>query len=139
VPTPEWVNQRDSLHQEIAKLRGELADRDLRIESLNYLLIGQPIDFWRVWHLTAQEEKILQALMSGRLCSKDYLMDFLYAMSPAKEPGIKIIDVFVCKLRNKLENHNIAIDTVWGRGYRMSVETIARVKTMCAAPSAAAA
>jgi two-component system cell cycle response regulator CtrA len=36
------------------------------------------------------------------------------------EPEVKIIDVFVCKLRKKLANasggHNF-IETIWGRGY----------------------
>ncbi len=41
-------------------------------------------------------------------------------MQQRHEPELKIIDVFICKLRKKLsqatggENH---IETVWGRGY----------------------
>ena len=35
------------------------------------------------------------------------------------EPEVKIIDVFICKLRKKLANAGAAelIGTVWGRGY----------------------
>jgi two-component system cell cycle response regulator CtrA len=36
------------------------------------------------------------------------------------EPELKIIDVFVCKLRKKLSNATGGenyIETVWGRGY----------------------
>ncbi|HUZ33869.1 MAG TPA: helix-turn-helix domain-containing protein, partial [Xanthobacteraceae bacterium] len=36
------------------------------------------------------------------------------------EPELKIIDVFVCKLRKKLANATSGdnyIETVWGRGY----------------------
>jgi DNA-binding winged helix-turn-helix (wHTH) protein len=36
------------------------------------------------------------------------------------EPEIKIIDVFICKLRKKLANASSRkdyIETVWGRGY----------------------
>ena len=36
------------------------------------------------------------------------------------EPELKIIDVFICKLRKKLANAakgNNYIETVWGRGY----------------------
>ena len=36
------------------------------------------------------------------------------------EPEIKIIDVFICKLRKKLvaaSNGKDYIETVWGRGY----------------------
>jgi two-component system cell cycle response regulator CtrA len=38
------------------------------------------------------------------------------------EPVIKIIDVFMCKLRKKLANASNGkdyIETVWGRGYVM--------------------
>jgi len=36
------------------------------------------------------------------------------------EPELKIIDVFICKLRKKLANASQGknyIETVWGRGY----------------------
>ena len=36
------------------------------------------------------------------------------------EPELKIIDVFICKLRKKLSEANSGdnhIETVWGRGY----------------------
>jgi two-component system cell cycle response regulator CtrA len=36
------------------------------------------------------------------------------------EPELKIIDVFICKLRKKLANASNGknyIETVWGRGY----------------------
>jgi two-component system cell cycle response regulator CtrA len=36
------------------------------------------------------------------------------------EPELKIIDVFICKLRKKLANASEGrnfIETVWGRGY----------------------
>jgi two-component system cell cycle response regulator CtrA len=38
------------------------------------------------------------------------------------EPEMKIIDVFICKLRKKLANASGGkdyIETVWGRGYVM--------------------
>ena len=38
------------------------------------------------------------------------------------EPELKIIDVFICKLRKKLANASNGkdyIETVWGRGYQL--------------------
>jgi two-component system cell cycle response regulator CtrA len=49
---------------------------------------------------------------------KEMFLNHLYG--GMDEPELKIIDVFICKLRKKLsnatdgENH---IETVWGRGY----------------------
>jgi two-component system cell cycle response regulator CtrA len=55
------------------------------------------------------------------------------------EPAIKIIDVFVCKLREKLSlsaGNKRYIETVWGRGYRLCEPT---QLTPAASPKGAAA
>ncbi|MGP9789687.1 response regulator transcription factor [Roseinatronobacter sp. NSM] len=72
--------------------------------------------------LTSKEYDILEtlALRKGRTLSKDMLMSQLYG--GVDEPSIKIIDVFICKLRKKLcdaLDGNCPIQTVWGRGYMM--------------------
>ena len=72
-------------------------------------------------HLTAKEYGILEllALRKGTTLTKEHLRRHLYG-GGSGEPELKIIDVFVCKLRKKLaaatggENY---IDTTWGRGY----------------------
>ena len=50
----------------------------------------------------------------------------MYTEGIDDEPEVKIIDVFVCKLRRKLsEMHPDAekfIETVWGRGYRLPTQ-----------------
>lgn len=38
-----------------------------------------------------------------------------------KEPEIKIIDVYICKARRKLEPIGVRIDTVWGKGYALAI------------------
>ena len=70
--------------------------------------------------LTAKEFRIIEflALRKGAVLSKDAFLNHLYG--GMDEPELKIIDVFICKLRKKLaqatggESH---IETVWGRGY----------------------
>ena len=56
-------------------------------------------------------------LRKGQVVTKDMLMSHLYGGSD--EPPVKIIDVFICKLRRKLEavGADGMIATVWGRGY----------------------
>lgn len=71
-------------------------------------------------HLTSKEYGILEllALRKGTLLTKDMFLNHLYG--GMDEPDLKIIDVFVCKLRKKLAqatNGNNYIETVWGRGY----------------------
>ena len=71
-------------------------------------------------HLTGKEYQILEllSLRKGTTLTKEMSLNHLYG--GMDEPELKIIDVFICKLRKKLseatgrENH---IETVWGRGY----------------------
>jgi two-component system cell cycle response regulator CtrA len=91
-------------------------------------------------HLTTHEYLILEALATGngRTQSKEMLLDHLYA--GRDEPELKIIDVFVCKLRKKLADmHGGAgefIETVWGRGYRLK-SNVMPPETAAAHPVAA--
>ncbi len=75
---------------------------------------GQPV------HLTGKEYQMFEllSLRKGTTLTKEMFLNHLYG--GMDEPELKIIDVFICKLRKKLseatggENY---IETVWGRGY----------------------
>jgi len=71
-------------------------------------------------HLTGKEYGILEllSLRKGTTLTKEMFLNHLYG--GMDEPELKIIDVFVCKLRKKLANAaggENYIETVWGRGY----------------------
>ena len=71
-------------------------------------------------HLTDKEHGILEllSLRKGTTLTKEMFLNHLYG--GVHEPEIKIIDVFVCKLRKKLAQATGSkhyIETVWGRGY----------------------
>jgi two-component system cell cycle response regulator CtrA len=71
-------------------------------------------------HLTGKEYKMLEllSLRKGTILTKEMFMNNLYG--GMDEPGSKIIDVFMCKLRKKLSNASDGkeyIETAWGRGY----------------------
>ena len=70
-------------------------------------------------HLTGKEFDLLKLLMLRRnmIMTKEAILAHLYG--GMDEPEIKIIDVFVCKLRSKLTKAGLPtfISTVWGRGY----------------------
>jgi two-component system, cell cycle response regulator CtrA len=73
-------------------------------------------------HLTGKEYQILAllALRQGSTLTKEMFLNHLYG--DLDEPEVKIIDVFVCKLRKKLANASGGLDyieTVWGRGYAL--------------------
>lgn len=71
-------------------------------------------------HLTGKEYGILEllSLRKGQTLTKEQFLNHLYG--GIDEPELKIIDVFICKLRKKLANATGGanyIETVWGRGY----------------------
>src|SRR6202041_2761447 len=70
-------------------------------------------------HLTGKEYAMLEllALRQGNLITKEMFLNHLYG--GMDEPEMKIIDVFICKLRKKLVQAGAdnLIGTVWGRGY----------------------
>jgi len=102
---------------ETGRMRVNLDARTVEVD-------GQPV------HLTSKEYGILEllSLRKGTTLTKEMFLNHLYG--GMDEPELKIIDVFICKLRKKLsaatggENY---IETVWGRGYvlRESDEAVA--------------
>ncbi|GAA4229469.1 response regulator transcription factor [Sagittula sp. NFXS13] len=71
-------------------------------------------------HLTGKEYQMLEllSLRKGTTLTKEMFLNHLYG--GMDEPELKIIDVFICKLRKKLSEatgDDNYIETVWGRGY----------------------
>ncbi len=85
----------------------------VNLDSRTVTLEGQPL------HTTRREYAILEllSLRKGSTLTKEMIMSHLYG--GMDEPEIKIIDVYICKLRRKLSaagGENL-IETDWGRGY----------------------
>jgi two-component system cell cycle response regulator CtrA len=86
---------------------------ELNLDSRAVTVDGQDV------HLTGKEYSILELLVlrKGMVLTKEAFLNHLYG--GMDEPEMKIIDVFVCKLRKKLAlaGADGLIGTVWGRGY----------------------
>ena len=87
----------------------------LNLDSREVLANGKLV------HLTGKEYAILELLVlrKGMVLTKEAFLNHLYG--GMDEPEMKIIDVFICKLRKKLAQAGAGnlIGTVWGRGYMM--------------------
>jgi len=105
------IVRRSKGHAESVIKTGKLAvNLDTRTVEVN----SQPL------HLTGKEYAILEllALRKGTTLTKEMFLNHLYG--GMDEPELKIIDVFICKLRKKLAaatGGESYIETVWGRGY----------------------
>ena len=74
-------------------------------------------------HLTVTERKLLRSL-SIAVRSKEQIHAKLYGDDVDDAPKLKIIDVMVCKLRQKLKYTPIAIETAWAEGYYLAYRPI---------------
>jgi two-component system cell cycle response regulator CtrA len=108
-------------HSESIIRTGKLVvNLDTRVVSVD----GRPV------HLTGKEFAILELLSvrKGTILTKEMFLSHLYG--EGDEPEVKIIDVFICKLRKKLAEStggNHYIETVWGRGYLIRDEADERL------------
>ncbi|PZX11074.1 response regulator transcription factor CtrA [Celeribacter halophilus] len=87
---------------------------EVNLDGKNVTVGGKPV------HLTGKEYQMLEllSLRKGTTLTKEMFLNHLYG--GMDEPELKIIDVFICKLRKKLANATDGenyIETVWGRGY----------------------
>jgi two-component system cell cycle response regulator CtrA len=88
---------------------------ELNLDSREVSVDGRDV------HLTGKEYAILELLVlrKGMVLTKEAFLNHLYG--GMDEPEVKIIDVFVCKLRKKLARAGAGgtIGTIWGRGYML--------------------
>ncbi len=114
------IVRRSKGHAESIIRTGELA---VNLDTKTVDVDGQRV------HLTGKEYQMLEllSLRKGTTLTKEMFLNHLYG--GMDEPELKIIDVFICKLRKKLatatEGKNY-IETVWGRGYVLREPEVAR-------------
>ena len=108
------------IHAIIRRSKGH-SQSVIRTGDVNVNLDAKTVDVGgKTVHLTGKEYQMLEllSLRKGTTLTKEMFLNHLYG--GMDEPELKIIDVFICKLRKKLAeatgglNH---IETVWGRGY----------------------
>ena len=108
------------IHAIIRRSKGH-AQSIIRTGRISVNLDAKTVDVdGQAVHLTGKEYQMLEllSLRKGTTLTKEMFLNHLYG--GMDEPELKIIDVFICKLRKKLaeatggESH---IETVWGRGY----------------------
>jgi two-component system cell cycle response regulator CtrA len=108
------------IHAIIRRSKGH-SQSVIRTGKINVNLDAKTVDVGGTpVHLTGKEYQMLEllSLRKGTTLTKEMFLNHLYG--GMDEPELKIIDVFICKLRKKLSaatGGESYIDTVWGRGY----------------------
>jgi len=116
------VVRRSKGHSESLIRTGALV---VNIDERTVELSGKPL------HLTSKEYGILEllSLRKGTALTKEMFLNHLYG--GIDEPELKIIDVFICKLRKKLSDATGGqnyIETLWGRGYMLRDPLVTETK-----------
>jgi len=108
------------IHAIVRRSKGH-SESIIRTGKLSVNLDGRTVEVDdKPVHLTGKEYGIMEllSLRKGTTLTKEMFLNHLY--NGMDEPELKIIDVFVCKLRKKLatvSDEEVYIHTVWGRGY----------------------
>lgn len=105
------IVRRSQGHAQSEIKTGKIA---VNLDTRTVMIDSQPL------HLTGKEYGIIEllSLRKGTTLTKEMFLNHLYG--GMDEPEVKIIDVFICKLRKKIEKAaggESYIETVWGRGY----------------------
>lgn len=108
---------RDELVQRLEAENDELRARVHVLEEMVGMRLHVPL----VFGLTAQEAALFGLLLKREIVTREAAMVVLYGARAGGEGDVqvKIVDVFLCKIRKKLKPFGIAIETVWGRGFAM--------------------
>ncbi|MBZ8119459.1 response regulator transcription factor [Roseovarius sp. LXJ103] len=108
------------IHAIIRRSKGH-SQSVIKTGMINVNLDAKTVDVaGKTVHLTGKEYQMLEllSLRKGTTLTKEMFLNHLYG--GMDEPELKIIDVFICKLRKKLgeaTGGSNYIETVWGRGY----------------------
>jgi DNA-binding response OmpR family regulator len=91
--------------------------QELRVDSE----IGAAVANGRAVMLTPTEAELLTLIVSTgtRVATNDFLISGLYNLD---EPSGEIIKVWIHHLRKKLSKIGVSIETVWGKGVRISLK-----------------
>lgn len=118
------LEERETLREQVRQLEEALAPTAL---------------LPRAWRLTKTEERFIRAIraVGPNLLHHERAMLTLYGMWE-DAPEQKILDVMICKIRRKLmeAQAQIRIETIWGRGWRMTPEACAMFDAAVAADAA---
>lgn len=127
------ADTRSAHMAELIHLRERVGDLEDQIRAMRKDATSEANDLVSVAGLTVMEARVVAALVRHGRRTKQHLYQALYFDRPDSDtPGPKIIDVYVCKAREKLAQVGVEIDTIWGHGYDMKPEAAQTMRALAA-------
>jgi two-component system cell cycle response regulator CtrA len=124
-PERGGMTLRDDLVLKLEQENEELRARVRMLEELTGANFDAPPQFG----FTRNEVIIFGLLLKNKLVLRSSMMGALY-FHKQDEAEIKIVDVWVCKMRRKLKPYGIVIETQWGQGYFIPAESKAIAQSL---------
>jgi two-component system cell cycle response regulator CtrA len=121
----DWEGRAKVLETE----NDELRSRVRQLEEAIGIADEPPL----VFGLTKNESIMFGVMMNNRSPRKETFMPALFSDRIDDAPDIKIVDVWICKMRRKLRPFGIEIKTCWGAGYEMPEASKAIARELIAA------
>lgn len=120
-PPPDWPHGQTRYVPTSSEVHARNRDG---LRSLDQAAAMVPFAF----RLTGKETCVLGALiLRPELSTKNFLHNAVYGLDVDGGAEPKIIDVFICKIRNKLRAFRVEIGTIWGRGYCLDAKSLAEI------------
>lgn len=121
----DWEARAKLLEAENDELRGRVR----QLEGAIGVAAEPPL----VFGLTKNESIMFGVMMNNRSPRKETFMTALFSDRIDDAPEIKIVDVWICKMRKKLQPYGVEIKTCWGVGYEMPEASKATARELMAA------
>ena len=106
----------------LAKLEEHIDEMTGEIETLKMAVSTPDVsDRWVKFGMTRTEARIMRILEHAgpKGTNREVIYSTLYFARPNRDdlPEIKIIDVFMVRIRKKLQGTSFSVKTIWGSGY----------------------
>lgn len=121
------------LHEMVTRLQEQLKMAEDELQDMKEkarTIDGKQLDncYGILFGLTRTEGLIMNILMQRAFVTRQAAMQLMYNMRVDDEPEEKIIDVYICKARQKLRKFGINIETNWGQGHMITPDNKMKVK-----------
>lgn len=120
----------DRLRLRVADLEVEVA----RLSSTSDFNVMTPV---AQFGFTPSESMVFARIAATGFATTEDLYKVI-CVGKKNPPMVKTIDVYVCKIRNKLERFDIVIETAHGRGYKIGPDSLAKIAAIQAGTELAA-
>jgi DNA-binding response OmpR family regulator len=120
---------------ELERLRARVEELEFHIKEINREL-ATCATHWP-FHLPPKSALLLAVFVKhkNKVLTKEVLWRYLYGLMPeADQPAANVIDVFICKIRARLDKFGVHISTVYKTGYLIDNDNHAKLVALTLMP-----